>query len=104
DEGLNFYSNGLLASDKMIQDNPELVQAMVAATSEAFAAAAENPAEAVQAMSGKDPQIPSDSVLENQWNETIKLLSTDATANDVPGTNAVSDWENTIEVLAGAGL
>ncbi|MFP3393655.1 hypothetical protein SB782_33310, partial [Brevibacillus sp. SIMBA_076] len=87
-----------------IDSDPELVDALVQATSEAFTAAAEDPAAAVKAMDGKDPQMPVAEVLQGQWEETVKLLETDATAGSVPGTNDAADWEATIEVLSGAGL
>src|SRR5699024_432483 len=43
DQDINFYSNGLIASDAYLEDNPELAANMMAATSEAFEAAIENP-------------------------------------------------------------
>lgn len=104
DAGLNFYSNGLIANTATINDNPELVQSMVDATSEAFAAAAANPEAAVDAMAGKDPQLPPREVLLEQWQQTIPLLSTPATANQPPGTNAEQDWTTTIATLNDAGL
>lgn len=104
DAGLNFYSNGLIANDSTIADNPELVQAMVDATSEAFTAAADNPEAAVDAMAGKDPQMPPREVLLQQWQQTIPLLTTAATANQPPGSNAKEDWVTTITTLNGAGL
>ena len=104
DAGLNFYSNGLITNTSTIGDNPELVQSMVDATSEAFAAAAADPEGAVSAMAGKDPQMPPREVLLQQWQQTIPLLSTPATANQVPGTNAKEDWTTTISTLTDAGL
>ncbi|MBB2990108.1 NitT/TauT family transport system substrate-binding protein [Mycolicibacterium iranicum] len=104
DAGLNFYSNGLIAKNSTISDNAELVQSMVDATSEAYAAAAENPEAAVDAMAGKDPQMPPREVLLQQWQQTIPLLSTPATAEQVPGTNAEQDWKTTIATLNEAGL
>jgi NitT/TauT family transport system substrate-binding protein len=104
DAGLNFYSNGLIANTSTIEDNPELVQAMVDATSEAFAAATADPEGAVDAMAGKDPQMPPREVLLQQWEQTIPLLTTPATANQVPGFNAKEDWTTTITTLTDAGL
>lgn len=104
DAGLNFYSNGLIAPTDTIDGDPELVKALVAATSEAFTAAQDDPEAAVAAMDGKDPQMPEKDVLLNQWEETIKLLSTDATEGQAPGTNATEDWEATLSVLGDAGL
>lgn len=104
DAGLSFFSNGLIASTKTISDDPDLVTDMVAATSEAFAAAAKDPEAAVKSMEGKDPQMPAQDVLLNQWTETIKLLSTDATKGKAPGVNDPADWTATIDVLSKAGL
>jgi NitT/TauT family transport system substrate-binding protein len=104
DAGLNFYSNGLIANESTIADNPELVQKMVDATSEAYAAATENPEAAVDAMAGKDPQMPPREVLLQQWQQTIPLLTTAATAGQVPGSNAKEDWTTTITTLTDAGL
>ncbi|CAN5550228.1 ABC transporter substrate-binding protein [soil metagenome] len=104
DAGLNFFSNGLIANNATIADDPELVQAMVDATSESFAAAAENPEAAVDAMAGKDPQMPPREVLLQQWEQTIPLLTTPATANQAPGFNAKEDWTTTITTLTDAGL
>ncbi|WP_309065565.1 ABC transporter substrate-binding protein [Microbacterium sp.] len=104
DAGLNFFSNGLIAHNDTIKDDAELVKELVAATSEAFAAAQEDPEAAVASMEGKDPQMPAKDVLLNQWQETVKLLSTPATEGEAPGTNAEEDWQATLEVLAEAGL
>ncbi|QPZ39079.1 ABC transporter substrate-binding protein [Paramicrobacterium chengjingii] len=104
DAGLNFFSNGLIAPGDTIENDPDLVSAMVAATSEAFEAAAADPEAAVATMDGKDPQLPSQDVLLNQWNETVKLLHTDATEGKAPGANSEEDWSATISVLSEAGL
>ncbi|ALX65691.1 ABC transporter substrate-binding protein [Microbacterium sp. XT11] len=104
DAGLNFFSNGLIANEETIENDPELVKEMVAATSEAFAAAQEDPEAAVAAMDGKDPQMPAEDVLLDQWQETIKLLSTANTEGKAPGTNDTADWQATLDVLSQAGL
>lgn len=104
DVGLSYYSNGLITNPDTISGKPDLVKAMVAATSEAFADAAENIDEAVKAMEGKDPQMPALPVLTQQWTETIDLLTTEATRGKAPGTNAEADWNATIELLADAKL
>jgi NitT/TauT family transport system substrate-binding protein len=104
DAGLNFFSNGLVAPTSTIESDPELVEELVAATSEAFTAAQEDPEAAVAAMDGKDPQMPEKDVLLDQWEETIKLLTTEATEGKAPGVNATEDWESTLAVLSEAGL
>lgn len=104
DAGVNFYSNGLVASDGFLDKNPELATAMVAAVSESFEEAIKNPEDAAKSMDGKDPQIPAQEVVLEQWNQTIKLLTTANTEGKRPGVNAEEDWTDTIKTLADAGL
>ena len=104
DAGLNFFSNGLIVNDATITDDPDRVQSMVDATSAAFAAAVQNPEAAVDAMVGKDPQMPPREVLLEQWRQTIPLLTTPATTGRAPGVNAAEDWSTTISTLHEAGL
>ncbi|MBF6348211.1 ABC transporter substrate-binding protein [Nocardia flavorosea] len=104
DQGLSFFSNGLIANEATIESSPELVQAMVDATSEAFAAAVAHPEAAVAAMEGKDPQLPPQEVLLQQWQQTVPLLSTPETEGAAPGTNSEADWRATVEVLSNAKL
>lgn len=104
DQALNFYSNGLIANEATIESSPALVQAMVDATSEAFAAAVAAPEAAVAAMEGKDPQLPPQPVLLQQWQQTIPLLSTPETADAAPGTNTEANWRATVEILSDARL
>lgn len=104
DEGINFYSNGLISSDAYLSNNPDISREMMLAVSESFQAAMDNPEEAAKSMEGKDPQIPEQEVVLQQWQETIKLLHTDATKGEAPGTNDAEDWKATIKTLADAGL
>ncbi|SOD59551.1 NitT/TauT family transport system substrate-binding protein [Streptomyces zhaozhouensis] len=104
DAGLNFFSNGLIAHGSTLADDPELVERMVAATSEAFEAARQSPEDAVAAMDNGDPQMPSAEVLLDQWEATIPLLATENTEGQAPGTTDEADWRQTIETLAEAGL
>ncbi|MBS4101440.1 ABC transporter substrate-binding protein [Tsukamurella paurometabola] len=104
DAGLNFYSNGLIAADETISGSRDLAKSMLDAVREAFAAAVANPEAAVDAMAGKDPQMPPRDVLLAQWRQTIPLLSTPATKDKGPGVNAEEDWKTTIATLNQAGL
>lgn len=104
DAGLNFFSNGLVASTAMANDKPELLAALVQATSESVTAAIADPEGAVASMAGKDPQMPSAAVLAEQWTQTIPLMETPASAGKAPGWNAESDWTATLDVLSRAGL
>jgi len=104
DYGVEFFSTGLIASDKTIAERSDLVREMVAATSEAFTAAQGNPQAAVTAMKGASPQLPPDKVLLESWQETSKLLHTPATKSKAPGVNDEADWARTIQVFTEAGM
>lgn len=104
EHGLNFYSNGLLAGQKILAAKPELAERMVRAVSEAWAAAAEEPGPAVDAMEGASEQLPPKTVLSEQFATTLTLLHTDATEGKAPGVNTEADWQQTIDVFAEAGM
>lgn len=104
DYGVEFFSTGLITSNAMIEENPDLVREMVAATSEAFAAAVENPEEAVESMKGASQQLPPEKVLLESWKATTNLLHTEATTSEAPGVNDEQDWVKTIEVFTQAGM
>src|SRR5699024_549155 len=103
DYGVNYYSNGLIASDATIKNKPNLVQAMLAATSAAFTAATKHPKQAVAAMQGASAQLPAEEVLLHSWKEVMKLLHTKRSEGMAPGTNVRADWQHTIDVFAAAG-
>ncbi len=104
DHGLNFYSNGLLTSQDMLDEHRDLVQRMVDATSEAWAAAAQDQQAAVAAMEGASEQLPSAQVLADQLASTLELLHTENTEGQRPGVNVEEDWRATIGVFHSAGV
>lgn len=104
DFGLNYYSNGLLVGDRKLKSDKDLVKRMAAATSEAWAAAEKDPANAVAAMNGVSPQLPSPAVLTDQFTTTLSLLHTDATKGKAPGVDTDADWRQTIAVFTQSGL
>ncbi|MFF8434115.1 ABC transporter substrate-binding protein [Streptomyces bacillaris] len=104
EHGLNFYSNGLLAGQKILAAKPELARRMVQAVSEAWTAAAKAPGPAVAAMQGASEQLPPEAVLSEQFATTLTLLHTEATEGQAPGVNTEADWQQTIDVFAEAGM
>ncbi|QQZ57596.1 ABC transporter substrate-binding protein [Streptomyces microflavus] len=104
EHGLNFYSNGLLAGQKILAAKPELARRMVQAVSEAWAAAAKEPGPAVAAMEGASEQLPPKAVLSEQFATTLTLLHTEVTEGKAPGVNTEADWQQTIDVFAEAGM
>jgi NitT/TauT family transport system substrate-binding protein len=103
EHGLNFYSDGLMTASENLAGKKDLVQRMVAATSEAWAGAGGDPATAVAAMQGASQQLPSAKVLGEQFTATLQLLHTDATRNQPPGVNTEADWSATIAAFTAAG-
>ncbi|MFD0340096.1 ABC transporter substrate-binding protein [Streptomyces sp. NPDC127117] len=104
ENGLNFYSNGLLAGQKILTSRSELAGRMVKAVSESWAAAAKAPGPAVAAMDGASGQLPPKTVLAEQFRTTLTLLHTPSTEGKAPGVNNKTDWQQTIDVFAEAGM
>ena len=57
DFGMNTYGNGIIVSEKMIKENPELVKRFVEATYKGIAWSVENPKEAVDIFIKHNPAI-----------------------------------------------
>ncbi len=55
--GLDYYSNGIVASDEMIKSNPDLIRRFVKATLRGLATAIANPQEAGEIMHKYHPEI-----------------------------------------------
>jgi NitT/TauT family transport system substrate-binding protein len=104
ENGLNFYSNGLITGQKFLTGNKDVAARMVKAVSESFAAAEKAPEPAVAAMQGASEQLPPKEVLSEQFKTTLTLLHTQATEGKAPGVNTDADWQQTIDVFAEAGL
>ncbi|MGW6898225.1 ABC transporter substrate-binding protein [Streptomyces sp. NBC_00624] len=104
ENGLNFYSNGLLAGQKLLASKSELAGRMTQAVSEAWAAAEKAPGPAVAAMDGASEQLPPKNVLAEQFKTTLTLLHTSSTEGKAPGVNNEADWQQTIDVFAEAGM
>jgi NitT/TauT family transport system substrate-binding protein len=75
EHGLPFYGNGMIASDALIESNPDLVRRFVKATVEAVAWSVDHPADAVRHLVKVAPALSYDSVLE-QWKTTIRFVAT----------------------------
>ncbi|NMF28928.1 ABC transporter substrate-binding protein [Cellulosimicrobium aquatile] len=98
DFGMNLLGTGLVANERLVADDPDLVAAMVRATSRSFLAAAEDPEGAVAAMADGAEQAPDDAVLAAQLAATIELLGLDEAP--APGVNAEEQWTSTLTFLS----
>jgi NitT/TauT family transport system substrate-binding protein len=57
DHGIDIYSNGVMASQRLLRDRPQQMRGMVAAINRAMLESARNPQAAVQAMQRVDPTL-----------------------------------------------
>ena len=100
DYGLSLMSNGIVASDKLIAENPDLVRRFAAATVEAIGAAVANPQHGVDDFMQYAPNAGfSRNVVTAQWNEAIRLLHTPRTKDKPYGVMDGKDWQDTIDLL-----
>ena len=101
DYGITSISNGIVVSDALIAEKPDLVRRFATATVESIEKAARDPKSAIDGFfkyaEGKT-QL-SRNVVSKQWEETIKLLRSD-NGKDLPyGRMADKDWKDTIDLL-----
>jgi len=100
DYGLSLMSNGIVASDKIIAENPELVRRFAAATVEAIGAAVANPQHGIDVFMQYAPNAGfSRSVVAAQWDVAMGLLHTPRTKDKSYGTMDEKDWQDTIDLL-----
>jgi NitT/TauT family transport system substrate-binding protein len=100
DYGLNLMSNGIVASDKIIAEQPDLVHRFATATVVAIAAAVADPQHAVDIFMQFAPNAGfSRNVVTEQWTEAAKLLHTPRTREKPYGVMDAEDWEDTIKLL-----
>ena len=104
DSGSSWYANGLLANNSIISSNPALVQEMVDAVSDSFAAAVANPDAAATEAQAMDPAFQSVDVVKDQWNHVLDFLHTPRTQGKAPGVDDPADWTDTINTLVKVGL
>ncbi len=104
DYGITAISNGIVASDALIEEKPDMVRQFAAATVEAITAAIADPEPAIDAFFDYAGKVRfSREVVAHQWQETIKILHTPATMGQPIGYTAPSDWQKTIDLLVEYG-
>jgi NitT/TauT family transport system substrate-binding protein len=100
DFGLSLMSNGIVASDKIVAENPDLVRRFAAATVEAMNATLADPKHGVDVFMQFAPNAGfSRSVVAEQWSEAAKLLHTRRTKDKPFGQMDDADWQDTINLL-----
>ncbi|WP_265520414.1 ABC transporter substrate-binding protein [Oerskovia flava] len=98
DFGMNLLGTGLVVNDATIEGDPDLVEAMVRATSRSFLEAADDREAAVAAMAEGAEQAPDENVLAAQLDATIELLGLDQAP--APSVNTEQQWVDTLTFLS----
>lgn len=100
DYGLNLLANGVIVSQKVLQEQPDMVRKFLAATARGYAAARANPDEAVAALKKRFPQsqVPNE-IIRKQLVLSLELLQTRRTEGRPWGWMAREDWEATQDLL-----
>ncbi len=99
DYGLDIYSNGFLAKESFIEENPETIKAFLNGVYRGFAYAYENPEEAVDIMLKYAPTLERD-VIEAQFQlDKSAVLTEDVLANGY-GYISADQMERTIDVIS----
>ncbi len=100
DHSITSISNGIVVGEKYATEHPDIVKKFAQATVEAINAAVKNPDAGINAFFeyAKDTKL-SRAVVEQQWQETLKLLHTDANSKEQVGATSADDWNKTIALL-----
>ena len=78
DYGIDYYSLGLITSDKMIADRPDVVRRFVLATMKGYAWAIKHPQKAADDFAKNYPET-SRAIVIQQWNAALPLIDTKQT-------------------------
>lgn len=98
DYGVDVYSNGLIASDKTIQERPELVRRFVRATMKGVAWAADHPEEAAKIFVKHNPASDESLALE-YWKIAVEHLVTPDTRKSGLGVMSQAKMEATRDLI-----
>lgn len=101
DYGITAVSNGIVASEALINERPDVVRRFAAATVESIEKAVRDPKAAIDGFfkTAEGKTQLSRKVVTEQWEEAMKLLKTDRTKNDAFGRMSEADWKETIDLL-----
>lgn len=104
DYGITALSNGIITSDSMLEENPDVVAKFVRAVEKGIAWTLENQEEAVDILVNRFPQtvVKEDAVITLQ--ETLDSLHTSRTEGEPIGFMAPEDWQETLDLYTELGL
>lgn len=99
DFGVDIYSNGIIAHEDTIKDQPNRTRRFVVASLEAFKWSVENPAKAVGAFIEKNPSVSRD-LARGHWEIGVDVAVTKETAKTGFGFMLRKKVQNTIDTMA----
>ncbi len=99
DYGLDQYSNGLLARDDLIAQQPDKVKRFIEATMKGVAWSVENPEEALNIFIKHNPAVDKDQA-RGHFRIAVKHLMTDRTRRDGIGYMDPAKMKQTVETIA----
>ena len=100
--GPDFYlpAHGIVVSEKLIRDKPELIRKFVAATVEAWQAAAKDPDGAVQAVIAARPLLKDEgAALKETLLMSLRYTDAPSSAGKPFGWQAPQDWDRALDIL-----
>jgi NitT/TauT family transport system substrate-binding protein len=101
--GIKVFSTGLFTSNDMLESNPDVVRAFVAATVASWEAAIADPEAAVDAALEMFPDSNRDTLLQSLQVTIDRLLHTAASADLPPGQTVDEDWDEMLKQLSDTG-
>jgi NitT/TauT family transport system substrate-binding protein len=99
DVGIDYYSLGIVASDKMIAERPDAVRRFVAATMKGYAWAIKNPERAADDFVKNYPETTRAIVIE-QWNAALPLIVTDSARKNGLGAIDAGKMADTLKLIS----
>jgi NitT/TauT family transport system substrate-binding protein len=98
--GVVLPSHGIVASTKLIHDNPDVIRRFVAATAAGWQDARRDPAAAVAALTAKFPLLKGkEATLQEELKDTMLFLETPNTQGHPFGWQSPKDWQRAEEIL-----
>lgn len=99
DSGIDYYSLGIIASEKTIAERPDVLKRFVAATMKGYAWAAKNSDKAADDFAKNFPEI-SRSLVVEQWNAALPLILTDNVRKNGFGAIDAAKMAETVKLIA----
>ncbi|MGQ0651539.1 MAG: ABC transporter substrate-binding protein [Betaproteobacteria bacterium] len=99
DYGVKLYGNAILATTKLINENPKAVSAFLRATNRAVKDAMANPAEAVRFVKQREPLV--DEPIEiHRLQVTLRYMASPETKQDGMGSVSLRDLQNQVDEVS----